>query len=354
MYTESGLYVEDIQNIIGLNIDWHKLDNSTFLIIGASGMIGTVLIDVLMERNNISNSNIKIYAVGRDLQRAKRRFRTYFENDLFEFISCDINSGLLFDKSVDYIFHCASNTHPKAYATDPIGTIMTNVLGTNNILDFATRVGVKRVVFLSSVEIYGENINGVEKFSEKDVGYIDCNTVRAGYPEGKRVGEALCQAYIAKNNLDVVIPRICRVYGATMLESDSKALAQFIRNAVKGEDIVLKSAGMQYFSYCYVSDVVAALIYILLYGEKGNAYNIADEKSDIFLKDLALLLAKTAETNVVFELPDEIEAKGFSKATKAVLNSAKLKKIGWKPFYDIECGVARTVKLLNENLQDKI
>lgn len=346
MYTKKYLYVEDIYKIIDLDIEWDRIDNSSFLIVGASGMIGTVLIDVLMERNTKKNSNIKIYAMGRNVERIKQRFDEYLENKLFEFICCDINKGFSFDKPVDYVVHCASNTHPKAYATDPIGTIMTNVLGTNNILNFATQVKAKRIVFLSSVEIYGENINNVKKFAEADAGYIDCNTVRAGYPEGKRVGEALCQAYITKNNLDIVIPRICRVYGATMLDNDSKALAQFIRNAVKKENIVLKSTGTQCYSYCYVADVVSALLFILLYGEKGNAYNIADENSDVYLKDLARLLSDLAGTKVVFELPSEIEQQGFSKATRAILNADKLKQLGWVPFYDIESGLKRTLEIL--------
>lgn len=346
MYTEEYLYVEDICKIIDLDIAWERLDNSSFLIVGASGMIGTVLIDVLMERNRVKNGNIKIYALGRNQEHAKQRFGVYFENDLFEFIPCDINAELSFDKSVDYVFHCASNTHPKAYAMDPVGTIMTNVLGTNNILTYANEVKVRRTVFLSSVEIYGENVYNIDGFSEDDLGYIDCNTLRAGYPEGKRVGEALCQAFIAKDNLDIVIPRICRVYGPTMLSSDSKALAQFIRNAVEKQNIILKSAGTQYFSYCYVMDVVIALLYILLYGEMGNAYNIADEKSDIYLKDLAQLLANLSGSKVVFECPDETEQKGFSKATRAILNANKLKKLGWTPLYNIKNGLERTLKIL--------
>jgi len=188
----------------------------------------------------------------------------------------------------------------------------------------------KRVIYLSSVEIYGENRGDKEKFDESYCGYIDCNTMRAGYPEGKRTGEALCQAYIKKYGLDIVIPRICRVFGPTMLDTDSKALAQFIKNAARQEDIVLKSEGTQYFSYCYVADVVSALLYILLYGKTGEAYNIADELFDIKLKDLTALLAKIAGTKVVFELPDDVEKKGFSKATTARLDAQKLRKLGWR------------------------
>ena len=142
---------------------------------------------------------------------------------------------------IDYVIHAASNTHPVAYASDPIGTITANVFGTQYLLDYAKEADCKRFVFLSSVEIYGENRGDTDKFTEDYLGYIDCNTMRAGYPESKRTGEALCQAYRKQMEMDVVIPRLSRVYGPTMLMSDTKALSQFILKSVKQEDIVLKS-----------------------------------------------------------------------------------------------------------------
>lgn len=222
---------------------------------------------------------------------------------------------------------------------------MTNVIGTNNILQIALNAHAKRTVFLSSVEIYGQNRGDTELFNERYCGYIDCNTMRAGYPEGKRTGEALCQAYIQKYGLDIVIPRICRVFGPTMLKTDSKALAQFIKNAVRKEDIVLKSEGNQYFSYCYVCDVVSALLYVLCHGSTGEAYNIADKGSDIYLKDLAQILATIAQTKVVFDVPDAIEAKGFSMASVARLDAKKIKGLGWSVADSLEGNLNKTVLL---------
>ena len=217
---------------------------------------------------------------------------------------------------------------------------------TEQILKLAVKNKSRRVLFLSSVEVYGENRGDVEQFNEKYCGYIDCNTLRAGYPEGKRTGEALCQAYIKAHQLDVVIPRISRVFGPTMLSSDSKALSQFIKKAVSNEDIVLKSEGTQYYSYIYASDAVSALFYLLFYGVSGEAYNIADADFDIHLKDFANILANISQKKVVFELPDAIESSGYSKATIARLDPGKIGQLGWKPQNTLTEALKKTVGIL--------
>ena len=184
-------------------------------------------------------------------------------------------------------------------------------------------------------------------FNEDYCGYINSNTMRAGYPESKRCGESLCQAYIAQKGLDVVIPRFTRSYGPTMLMSDTKAISQFIKKGIAREDIVLKSAGTQYYSYTYVADAVSGLLTILLCGKCGEAYNIAEEHSDIMLKDLAAIIAGINGKKVVFEIPDAVEAAGYSKATKARLDGSKLAELGWKSHYDIRQGIERTIKILS-------
>lgn len=343
------LYLQDVRNTAEINVPWEKLCNKSIMISGASGLIGSFLIDTIMYRNKNMNMNTLVYALGRNEEKAKKRFCKYYNDPFFVFLKYDINEPFVKEDigKVDYIVHLASNTHPVAYATDPIGTITTNIIGTRNLLDFACLHGSERFAFASSNEIYGENRGDVEQYSEDYCGYIDCNTLRAGYPESKRCGEALCQAYIKQKNLDVVVPRFTRSYGPTLLESDTKALSQFIRNGLNNEDIVLKSEGNQFYSYTYVSDAVSGLLTVLLCGEKGEAYNIADEKSDIMLKNLAKCIADYVGKKVIFQLPDQVESAGFSKATKARLDSTKLQKLGWSARYNMKQGIERTLDILS-------
>ena len=346
---EVELYNEEIKKYASKNIDWEKLKDKTFLITGATGLIGKFLIDVIMYKNDTDNLNCNVIALGRNESKAKERFANCFNSNLFKFYETDINETITIEEEkLDYILHAASSTHPLQYSNYPISTITANVIGTKNILDLAVKTNASRVLFASSVEIYGENRGDVDAFDESYLGYINCNTLRAGYPESKRTGEALCQAYIKEKGLDIVIPRLSRIFGPTILSTDSKALSQFINKAVNDEDIVLKSEGNQYFSYTYVGDAVTALLYTLFYGVNGEAYNVSDDTYDITLKDLASTIAKQVGKKVIFDLPSEEERKGYSTATKAIMVSDKIKKLGWSVEESLDKTLNITINILKQ------
>lgn len=324
---------------------YDTLKNKKILLTGATGMIGKELIRILLEDNR--NLQTDIVAMGRSEVKARERLGDFWENPRFSFVEHDINMPLGEKAAdighVDYVIHAASTTHPVAYATEPVETITVNVMGLHELLEYARTYKVERFVFLSSVEVYGENRGDTEKFQEDYCGYIDCNTLRAGYPESKRLGEALCQAYRRQYGMDIVIPRLSRVYGPTMLPSDSKAIAQFIKKAQAGEDIVLKSAGNQLYSYCYAQDAAEGILAVLSKGADGEAYNISDKNSEITLKELAEMIAELAGTKVVFEIPDTTEQAGYSKATKAMLDAGKAEALGWQAKVGMKEGLGRMI-----------
>ena len=264
-------YIEDVYSVAHCELPFSNLHDKTIMLSGATGMIGSFLIDVIMYQNEHENLNCTVIALTRNVSSAKQRFSRYAEHPLLRFCSYDVQQPLesVDAEQVDYVIHMASNTHPLQYSTDPIGTITTNIIGLRNMLEFAVDHHAMRFAFASSNEIYGENRGDTELFDENYCGYINCNTTRAGYPESKRCGEALCQAYKAQKCLDVVIPRLTRTYGPTMRMSDTKAISQFIKKGINREDIILKSAGNQFYSYQYVADSVSGLLTVLLCGENG-------------------------------------------------------------------------------------
>lgn len=348
---ENHRYLKMLDKLIKMFPFWKRLEGKILYLSGASGMLGSLLIDAVMLHNEMvpSEMQCQILAAGRNQQAAEKRFSHWMERPGFTFLEQDISKPLPTLPAVpDFWIHAASTTHPVAYATEPVNTILANVQGTQNLLERASQTPNSRFLLLSSVEIYGENRGDTEMFQESYCGYLDCNTLRAGYPEAKRVSEALCQAYIAEKGVDAVVIRLPRCYGPTMRMTDSKAVAQFIKKAVQGEDIVLKSEGNQLYSYAHAFDAVLGILWVLLAGETGQAYNLANQQSDISLKDLAKIAAGYAGTKVIFDLPDETERRGYSTASKALLDAGKLRTLGWKASYDVAAGVRETIDILRE------
>jgi len=335
-------YREDLQRILSRDYPWKRLAGSTVLVTGASGMIGSLLTDVLIDKAR--QHGFKVIAMARHGDRLEQLFGDGDDN--LQLLQHDVTEP--FELKCDYAFHCASNTHPLLYSTDPVGTITTNVLGLQNVIRSLSGKG--RLVCLSSVEIYGENRGDVESFDEGYCGYIDPNTVRSGYNESKRLCESLCQAYRSQYRLDFVTARLSRAYGPSLCLDDTKALSQMISNACKGEDIVLKSEGAQRYSYCYSADAVDALLFLLFNGKNGEAYNVSSKDSNITLKDLAETVAAISGTKVRYDLPDSIEEKGYSKATLALLDTKKIEEIGWESHYPLSEGLRRTISSIKADL----
>ena len=305
MNKENALYQQDLRNIVSMP-GIETLHGKTILITGATGMVGTHLIDALMLLGDV-----KVYAVGRDKNRAMDRLGSYYDSPLFTFVEQDVCNKFPSDIKPDIIIPLASNTHPLAY----------------------------------SQYLYGNAI-GEDTFSEDYTGKLNLSTSRSCYTESKRSAEAMCQSFIAEKGAKVKIVRLSRLFGPTMLMTDSKASSQFIKKALAHEDIILKSEGNQLFSYTYITDAVRAMLHVLIYGEVGTAYNISCESCDVRLKEFAGLCAQYNGKDVIFELPSETERKGFSVAQKAVLDNSRLRSIGWTPLYNMKEALWRTLDII--------
>lgn len=316
------------------------LRDVSILVTGATGLIGSCAIDVLSVLNKEFCANIKIYALGRN----KNKIESRFGKNVIP-VEQDIINPL--DKKIeyDYIIHAASNADPKSYALQPVETILANVLGNKNILDYCAGHLKTKMILTSSFEVYGE-LKGQDIFLENMSGIIDQTVLRNGYPESKRCSELLVRSYVDEYGVDAIIARLPSVYGPTMLESDSKAHAQFIRNALNGENIVLKSKGEQTRTYCYVLDVVSALFKLLCAGKDGEIYNVSNENSIASIAEVAKTCAEIAGTKVVFDLPSEVEAKGFSRSRNCILDNKKLKDLGWSGKYSLREGLEETLEYL--------
>ena len=341
------IYQSDLARALDGLTGLDALKDSTVMITGASGMVGACLTDLLGYANERLGLGLTVLALCRNAERARARFAHL---SCVRVISCDLTKPLEDLPKADYIVHAASNAHPLAFSADPVGTMQSNILGTMNLLSHLVSTGGRRLLFVSTGEIYGENPAVENGFSEDSFGKIDPMNPRSCYPESKRAAETLCASYVRQFGADAVVARLCYVYGPTVAPDNSRADAQFLRNVLAGEDIVMKSAGAQLRSYCYAPDAAAAILTILLKGEKGSAYNVASRASEHTIREYAETLASLAGVKVVFDLPPEAERAGYSAVTRAVQNPARLESLGWRAKAALNEGLSHTLKILTEEV----
>ena len=330
MYKESIVKIASEIEVYGGNV----------LVTGATGLIGSCLIDVLLEANHSCGKHFTIYAMGRS---EEKLFRRYGDTEEVHCIAQNVTEPIEID-GLDYIIHAASNADPKSYALYPVETILTNILGAKNVLDYAR--GKKcRVLLTSTFEVYGKLDQ--DEYAESDYGVVDLDLIRSCYPESKKTAESLFKSYHDEYGVDCVTVRLSSIYGPTMQANDSKAHAQFLKNALAGEDIVLKSKGTQKRTYCYVVDAVSGILVVLFRGKSGEAYNVANDQSIATIAEVAQTIAEIAGTKVIFNLPDDVESKGFSRPQNCVLKTEKIKALGWNGRYKLKEGLAETIEILS-------
>ena len=324
-------YCDDIFAAAGEALPWEKLRGCNVLVTGATGLIGGCLVEVLMARGDIN-----VYAAGRNETRALSRFAEYTSNPHFHCFKYDVSTPLTSSdvESFHYIIHAASDASPAAFASSPVEVMKSNIYGTANLLDYGLAHGMRRFLYVSTGEVYGEGGATEETtdgpaFRETDSGYVNPTLPRSCYPSSKRAAETLCAAYKDQYGADLVIARPCHTYGPHFTPSDNRVYAQFVRNVLRGEDIVMKSDGSQFRSWCYVVDCVRAILYILLKGQSGEAYNIADSNSNITIRQLADMIAAAAGRKVVIQLPPDSESKGYNPITRSLFSTRKLESLGW-------------------------
>ena len=225
---------------------------------------------------------------------------------------------------------------------------MINISGTKNLLDYGKTHCCKRLLYISSGEVYGQGDFTLESFEETYAGYVDPTSARSCYPNGKRAAETLCVSYTKQYGLDTVIVRPSHTYGPTVTKADNRANAQFVNKGLAGEDIVLNSAGNQMRSYTYLADAASAILSVLTNGESCNAYNISNSQSRTTIVGFAQEVAAQTNTKVIFADPDEVAKAEMTPIAKQVLSSKKLEQLGWKGRFNIEEGIRHTLQIMRE------
>lgn len=344
---KNPIVAEDIESIVkNTDLDWNKFYGKSVAVTGATGLLGRLTVMAFVQANRCLDLNMKILAFVRNLDKAKA---VYGEDvcDELEFVIQDILEPVASNIHADYLIHGASVTTSKLMVDNPVETILTAIEGTKNMMDFAVRCKMEGVVYLSSMEAYGIIEASHGEVFENDLGFIDPLNVRSSYSEGKRMVECLCASYASQYGVNVKIARLAQTFGAGIDKNENRVFAQFARSVIKNENIILHTKGDKANCYCYTSDAVSGLLTLLLKGDAGQAYNVANMDTFCSIKEMAEIFVqegKNSTSKLVFDIPEDISKFGYAPISIMKLNSEKIMSLGWKPLYNMSCMAQRLMK----------
>lgn len=313
------------------------------LVTGAGGLIGAALVDTLR------NADCDVVAAGRDAAKLSRMFGPGVKT-----VAYNALAPVEFDFSVDAAIHAASPATPSRFLAEPVETMWANVFGVKEILEYARRGGARKVVYVSSSEVYGKAPTRPDGFREDDCGPVALLNTRSSYPMGKRAAEALCAAFASEYGVDVSIARPGHIYGPTASPSDGRVASAFAWAAAKGRPVILKSAGSQLRSWTHADDCASAIIAIAEKGAPGTAYNIANRRGICSIRRMAEIMAAAGGVELLEETPSHVEAKAFNPMDNSCLDPSRLEALGWRGKIDFAAGFAQTVAALKNKISKEV
>lgn len=310
-----------------------ELTGKKMIVTGATGLVGSLLVKTLSAKN----LGIRFILPVRDRAKAKIIFG---ENS-----SIDIRKGELsgffdsLEERADYVVHCASPTNGKYMSEHPAETYLLAIESTKAILEYCRRMDIKGCVYLSSIEYYGQIFNDFPVTEDMN-GLVDYSSPRSSYSLGKQGAEYLCYCYAKEYGVPVCSARLTQTFGAGISKDDPRVFAQFARSALAGEDIILHTAGNSAKPYCYTMDTLSAILYILLKGEKGEAYNVATPGTYCSILEFARKFRECLAPQIAIKTEIR-ENTGYAPETRVNLNADKLMGLGWEPRYDLPGMITR-------------
>ena len=322
----------DIQNIIRNRELFLPFADSSVLVTGATGLIGSMTVKSLIAANEKYGLNIKVYGQVRDTEKARKLFGPVFSAAEF---SAELKAGC------DHIIHSASPTASRYFIENPVETIKFAVGSTIEVLEAARRDKAS-VVYLSSMEQYGRPYVNGQVMNEGETGIIDHLSVRSSYSESKRLCECLCASYSAEYGVDVKIARLAQTFGAGAPLTDGRMPMQFARSVVEGKNIVLHTEGRSMSNFVYLTDAVTGILTVLGKGESGQAYNICNDSETITVREIAELVSSEVADDSIKVIVDKKDGMGYAPDVTMYLDSSKLKALGW----NAEVGMADAYRKL--------
>ncbi len=338
MWTENEIFRADLESLCSCGyIPWGELNGKTVLITGGTGLIGYTVTSALAYRSLTRGESIRLLLPVRSEERARERCASLLADGCdIRFLPGSVEDLPEPDGPVDYIIHGASPTASRRFTEYPVETARTILTGTDNMLSLAQRKAVSGMVFLSSMEVYGE-ITERRVLREEDLGAVDLFSPRSVYPEGKRMAENLCCAYYSEYDVPVTAARLCQTFGPGVSAGDGRVFAYMARCALSGEDIRLSTPGTKENMYLYTADAAGAILLLLLRGRRGSAYSVGNPDTYCSVKEMGELVARTLGESRMSVLTGTGDSAGiYPPDTYLRLDISRILSLGWRPSVNLE------------------
>ena len=307
------------------------------LVTGGAGFIGSHLCQRLIADGH------EVMCLDNFYTGRRANIRPLLDHHDFEVIRHDVIQPILLEP--DRIFHLACPASPVHYQWNPVKTVKTNVMGTINMLGLAKRVRA-RLLHASTSEVYGDP--AVHPQREDYWGNVNPIGPRSCYDEGKRVAETLCFDYHRQNGVDIRVVRIFNTYGPRMLMNDGRVVSNFVVQALQGEDLTLYGDGQQTRSFCYVDDLVEAMIRMMGQDEETGPVNLGNP-GEFTIRQLAELVVElTGSKSQIVRRP--LPQDDPTRRRPDISRAREL--LGWEPTVQLREGLERTIAYFEEALSE--
>ena len=330
----------DVQSIIEKKGLFEPFSKATFLITGATGLVGSMTIRTLVMADEKYDLGIKVIGQIRNPEKAKTVLADVMNR---------IELTTTYDVGADYIIHTVSPTTSKFFIEHPVETIKASVESTMSVLEVARKNGAS-VVYLSSMEQYGVPYESGQRMTEDKVGIIDHLNVRSSYSESKRLCECLCASYASEYDVDVKIARLAQTVGAGVPLTDNRMPMQFARVVVEGKDIVLHTEGKSISNFVYLTDAIKGILTVLDKGKKGQAYNVCNDQETRSVREIAELVCHEVAEDTIKVRIEKKENMGYAPDNTMRLNADRLRSLGW----NAEVGTTEAYRRLVEYLRERL
>jgi nucleoside-diphosphate-sugar epimerase len=341
----------DLDYIISQSLPWETFKGKTILISGASGFLPSYMVETFLYLNEKRDLDIHIIGLARNIEKAKRRFSHAQDLSCLTLIQQDVSRPFHIKEKIDFIIHAASHATPKVFEADPVGTILPNVIGTNNLLELGKKNHIELFLYFSTTGVHGFVNESDYPIRESCYGSLDSMKLSSCYLESKKMGENLAVAWRHQHGVPIKVVRPAITYGPGLDLQNGRSFEDFVSCIVNRKNIELYSDGSAIRNFCYIADAVYGFFTVLLKGEIGEAYNVATNH-EINIKDLAHFLVDDvfADRSLKAMMKNDPE-KNYMRINYArtTVDIAKLKSLGWNLSFSLREGFTRTVESIELN-----